>query len=714
MAAVADATLRDLIRISSIGGDDERILTFGDPPLDHIEEDDDSYEVDAEPSSSTPPPPLPNLSGRMFYGFHAPLLPTGNMTEATSMENKKEFNLHCPSRRGIGPVDVDAIDGMSVSLDSAQGTHCFDAIASVHETCNRRRPSEPVDLDETVLDDEDESTVLENFLPLPVDMDSVQDREEDFSMIWKEHEDEFLVWKDNERHHMLALKRARANKGHSLGKSCRVSDKKLSRHVKNDKYVAEGGQHLVRSATIVLNYCEKEEDCKHRDSLSVCSRSLDSFGFSLMQASVDSYGFSLKGSSPLPKHPNHPATFRTSKDTASVSSGPSKVLSIEDSRGQTMQHITDILGKDPNIEDMSSVQGLGAEARGLRALRLRSANYKRTQRVEPFFSTVHENEELSASTKADNAPPALRRSNKALMESTIEEQKESFAAFDYPSSYGLMVKIQDDIEDAEHSVVSDITNLSDKIFLRVKTPESKWDDISSVGLNGVEGRPSAKDDDVIYAKELSPTQQDVEVPPVYFDASVKTPPFLSNHDMLEDVMANHDDDPESTWDEISSIGLLGVEGLRKVDLLAATPGEVYVPSGIASQNVYFVQSGAPHNASSHTGRRSVKKPLKEEDIFRPYKKGNAAMQTPDIAMNPTFSTVWSEDSGTSNVTGDFPDPEMQKEVSSTSETSVEDAKLSLDTRRFTLTPRDWVIIAAILLVTISAIAIMVFFVYANL
>ena len=79
-----------------------------------------------------------------------------------------------------------------------------------------------------------------------VDLDSLQDREEKFDMIWKEHEDEFLVWKENEKLHIAALKQALALSStpsrypKKYGQSCRQGNNPSARSsmVTNDKYQA--------------------------------------------------------------------------------------------------------------------------------------------------------------------------------------------------------------------------------------------------------------------------------------------------------------------------------------------------------------------------------------------------------------------------------------------------------------------------------------------
>ena len=73
-------------------------------------------------------------------------------------------------------------------------------------------------------------------------------------------------------------------------------------------------------------------------------------------------------------------------------------------------------------------------------------------------------------------------------------------------------------------------------------------------------------------------------------------------------------------------------------------------------------------------------------------------------------------SSESDNAGEFVDPEMQmaKEVSScTSEISENSKENSID-QTCKLTPRDWVIVAAIMLLIVTAVAITVFYVYANL
>ncbi|KAG7338943.1 hypothetical protein IV203_034612 [Nitzschia inconspicua] len=650
MAIAADSAFQDLIQISSISVEDEtNMLKCGDPPLDHIEEDEDSDEEITRPSTPTSPPKA------QTHHQHLQTISATSTTTTALVENTRT-PVYSSTRRGAGPIDIDAIDDMSGSLDSKQVGQFYGSASIVQALTYHKRITTPVDLDDSVVDD-DETTILEHRLPCPVDVDSVQDREDGFSMIWKEYEDEFLVWKGNEQLQVMALKNARARQKAILGRSCRDGGNKRSLALNNNKFLTDEGIQNEASPVFAIKY--EGNECKHEDTASDGCGSLDTFGFSLTNASTDSYGFPVKvNKQTIPR-----GDSTRLEDALNATTVPKNVGSTESSRARTIQRIKDVLSKDQDSEDTGTDVGLGAKARGLRAIRLRSATYHRTQTIQPVFSTVHEHEEWFA-WKDTALFPQVSKLEETDAGFPSEERMESFAVYDYPGNYGFVVNVDRDNADMAQSVVSDITNLSDKIFLRVTSvPESKWDDISSVGLNGVEGKPCtiatpAKKDNFLEAKEVVPSSKDIGKPPFYYDASIKTPPFFSCHDLSEDAKVQDEDDkPSIKWDDVSSIGLLGVEGHKTGQKVKPSPGEFHIPVVITSCGTKKIKNNeCPSQRSNNfIAKRS------SQDIFRSRQESKHLSKTPGVSLNATFSTVWTGDSDTSSASGDFPDPEMQKE-----------------------------------------------------
>ncbi|KAL3907792.1 MAG: hypothetical protein SGILL_008730 [Bacillariaceae sp.] len=629
------------------------LLRIADPPLDHIVEDDEEDSIPGENG--------PTLQG--LVNGNPVIFKNGKLMPPTAPLSKG---------RGSGPVDLD-----DTVIDDSDDT---------------------VETTEASSDDnQDNDTALE---PHPIDLDSLQEREENFSMIFREHEDEFLVWKGNEQLQKMALKNAqlsRSRQPKKYGQSCRGGKNSFSHKclpLQNDNFQ---GSDADREHTIVFYEGDAVQEIKYNEPCEDDDQSMDTYGFSLAEASVDSYGFSVKGSN---------ARSRQSTD---VSVSKTAVSTSEESRARTIQRIKEVLKKDQDQAsqegDSSTVEGLGAKARGLRALRLRKNNYEK-------MNTVHEEEELQ-SPQAPVLSPRRLLQKQQEEGSSREEQKEANGAIEYPGNFGLVVQIADDKADpAAQSVVSDITTLSDKLFLRVKPePESKWDDVSSVGLTGVEGRPETPDtsrrqDDPMYAQEME--GHNVENPPFSFDSDDKTPPFLFN------PRGSGPADTEGKWDDVSSIGLAGVETKRKSrkDLPPPKPLEVRIPSVISSSGSH------PSRDSRHSHPQSVRK---SQDVFRSQQVSDnnvnkKTKHSSQVQITRTFSTEPSGASFESDHSGEFVDPEMQmvKEVSScTSEISDESKETSID-QTCKLTPRDWLIVAAILLLVVTAVAIAVFYVYANL
>ena len=122
-------------------------------------------------------------------------------------------------------------------------------------------------------------------------------------------------------------------------------------------------------------------------------------------------------------------------------------------------------------DDNSSIEPIASKARGLRALRLRSANYqKRAYRVEPVFSTVHEHEELACVPLPEQAPRGWEKekeTHNAVQKPGVASQEamQLYPSLDDVENCKLVVQVQNDPTDGTLSVVSDITNLSDKLFL---------------------------------------------------------------------------------------------------------------------------------------------------------------------------------------------------------------------------------------------------------
>ena len=143
---------------------------------------------------------------------------------------------------------------------------------------------------------------------------------------------------------------------------------------------------------------------------------------------------------------------------------------------------------------------------------------------------------------------------------------------------------------------------------------------------------------MLYMEEVE--GRDTDIPPVYYDASVKTPPFLLNPTFSEKMQESNETDLESKWDDVSSIGLIGVEGLRSARNNS--------PKECDNGHVPFVITS--HCVEDRRNEKSLpKKVNRSQDIFRKLggKKGEKKKSnTAEVELNPTFSTVWSGESNT--------------------------------------------------------------------
>jgi len=240
----------------------------------------------------------------------------------------------------------------------------------------------------------------------------------------------------------------------------------------------------------------------------------------------------------------------------------------------------------------------------------------------------------------------------------------------------------------------------------VKTPPFLFDP----KLGTVMIAPQAQD--LLNTKEVEGFGE--EGPQFGYDASVKTPPTYHLDTSLDvaEMQNTKDLNPESRWDDVSSIGLLGVEGLRKKGQRKSVRNDCDMPVPLIITSGQVDKPNDNEMAGNNTERT--------KGIFRSSKdnkKTKSAIADLEIDRNPTFSTVWTGESLSSHSSGPSNDPEMQlqKEVSNTSSVSSEDSKQpTIDMGKAILTPRDWIVVVVILILTVTAIVIVVAYVYTSL
>lgn len=654
-------------------------------------------------------------------------------------------------RRGSGPVDLDEIDDETVDGNDSDEPHQT-AVFETHRTI-------PVNADGVAFNDTDDRQqaetledgtsrsgdpadldMLNDHKSGPIDLDAVDDREADFDMIWKEHEDAFFSWKDSKKDGKMAT-----NFGNSSRKrSEEPSAFQAAARGKRDAFVVPVTgiyQDLEKASAAAAKKPQTD------DIVSLCS--MDTYGFSLAGESLDTYGFSLAENPnkhgfsikdrdrrvplstiekvlqeddltdsiaesfvrekviPVDGIENSDGCFEEIARVGDVAMINEPAVGSEESRARMIRRINEVLKRQES--DSSTVKTpAGTKARGLRAMRLKSRNRAYGAIGGPAFATVHEEEEMVPAL-IDGQPgskgsKAIHREEQALTDGNLD-------------TVGLVVQIRGDHADGAQSVVSEISTLSDKLWLKAHPKAgSKWEDLSSVGLNGVEGRPVENEDAILATPHDGLTTvgeaegHDVEAPPIYYDSSVKTPPFLFYETANSDALVDGQDDVDSKWDDVSSIGLTGVECLAIRKKADEKPRE---ENGIEKQNKENCRDNAMAVERS-SNANSIFRNSKNEDHH-----SEKPSKIPDIDMKPTFSTVWDADSDISGSIASLEPDDLErnigKEVSSTSAPS-SDTKNQVSLRwnsRF-LTSPGWWIVLAISVLAVTAICIVVVYVYVSL
>ena len=613
---------------------------FYDPPLDHLQDIDlmddysfggnnifkdkdkynESFHTTASRNSS-----IGQEERRVGGRTSGPVDLDDSVDDSTDDES-----VTSPTTRRIGssgPVDLD--DSIITDGDSTVGNdesviisfETFDTTVPTVITPNKpppppKDPTVPVNNEDVVNGgppvitpnkppppSEDGTDVTDGSSLISID-NIIYERSENFDMIWKEHEDEFLVWKSGSQHK-------------KMNHNSMVTDVTTSASLTaSNRYIMSGESSRTGGVNELYNInlpvtakaaASEEIDLVGEDddmASKVTSSSLDTFGY---PTGFPNTAATIPSASLLPSN--------TSVVVIAPSSSPlsTPVVTPPSSEQQRQQQETNRNNVDGKEEEQETKRGderinnepyyssLASKARHLRALRLRAA--------------------------IDGANNRAR-----LGGSPIEEEKESSSILvnnnvDYPSHYGHVIQVttrtrsnnninnntyrggdEDNNSgdgDGTQSVISEITNISGKLFIKVDPKqESKWDDMSSVGFCVVE-RPQQKwqqrptttttaaaavdvyrilnvDDFDAAESNEEVSGYDTDTPPLSFDGSVKTPPlcYLLNHNSSkaeleqqgndnveeeEKICYQQQDDAEeysltNKWnDDVSSIGLLGAE-----------------------------------------------------------------------------------------------------------------------------------------------------------
>ncbi|VEU35920.1 unnamed protein product [Pseudo-nitzschia multistriata] len=599
--------------------------------------------------------------------------------------------------RGNGPVDLDDSFSHDTNIDGEDGTG-----------------NEPV-----------EDSSIASASSGKIDTDRLEVMKAEFRTIWKRHEDEFLVWKEviktterpapKTKVSTFRKQSYRDDSNHYMekvntlygGLTVPVSGGSNGVHNQEDSVQEDSVTLVSCSSTDTFGYDreKKEEDFAMVENLSsggstdqpdtrsvtesvdlksqATSRSLDTFGFSINNVTMNP----LEETSESPNH-NDANSFAAAKDNQH-----GKEQNEEDPIQSHYAVESDrcILRRQDKQEAVS----MAAKARRLRTYRLRAGNRERNE-----------------AAKNANGP------HRPII--VVDEEAK-------PRHCGMLNVVKVNINDKQNScqsVISDLTNISEKLQFNIDhEPDGRWDKRSlkrlSVGEQQgisvavgdgnnhgmIEVKSCTRKESISLREQMCPS---VEEPELYkFDESVKTPPpYFKNSEIraqLEhtSVFATQRNNgwkysDESKWDDVSSIGLVGVEtistqfnqkhgskfhiqSIRSVNPSipfaiqtrpeedgTSSDEELGSPKGIC--HIFRNQLATiDHNEKDEDSSASLTfSALWAEDdssrIKKKEEKSSTRKAHPQLKLNPTFSTVFTEDcdsSGDSSSSSETTDVKMQ-------------------------------------------------------
>jgi hypothetical protein len=242
----------------------------------------------------------------------------------------------------------------------------------------------------------------------------------------------------------------------------------------------------------------------------------------------------------------------------------------------------------------------------------------------------------------------------------VEEAKDSWADIEYPGYSGKVIQVQ--TSEGRHiscqSVVSDISTLSEKLSLKTYL-ESKSSIFVCVADQdrGATGVMTCREE-VEYHKLMEfkePQGHNGEEPPLYVDASMKTPQryymdpkiqaqLKQRHKGQEINLSRYPCSDESNWDDVSSIGILGVETINKRPTPHKTKSsDNYIAAAVSV--IRFAIRPRPEDSDDSTTDQERENRNTRNDIFR---KRVCLVDSNDndseghSEATPTFSILWGE------------------------------------------------------------------------
>eukprot|EP00529_Nitzschia_sp_RCC80_P003693 CAMPEP_0113505456 /NCGR_PEP_ID=MMETSP0014_2-20120614/35330_1 /TAXON_ID=2857 /ORGANISM="Nitzschia sp." /LENGTH=1073 /DNA_ID=CAMNT_0000400777 /DNA_START=450 /DNA_END=3672 /DNA_ORIENTATION=- /assembly_acc=CAM_ASM_000159 len=373
---------------------------------------------------------------------------------------------------------------------------------------------------------------------------------------------------------------------------------------------------------------------------------------------------------------------RIVKDGSNVSSSRVAATSNTSLRREEM-------GGKPWVPSLDDNNDIGVLARTKVST---SSRNRGLQSVDEFH--VH-TQKISTSTARDLRHSRLRSTGNTFPANNENLPQPSFISMAADAHLTESIGIVGIVQTADESdAVSEITVQTKDRRVRSSTKDIKNDDARPAGVavkgktaqifstgevpgHDVTNPPVAFDSSVktppidlipgniFYLQEVPPPEQNDENPNGFYDSSVKTPPNLysdgnsSISDCEYEAPSESSDDGElegsKYWDDVSSIGLVGAEGLaaaergqeedkwvkRTLRITPCRPRSSRVEE--SHEDLVFERRRQPSNSIRKKNQDVFRRPTSERSKKSTNKLAAARDEIPNLELNPTFSTVWDDD-----------------------------------------------------------------------
>eukprot|EP00536_Pseudo-nitzschia_multiseries_P005437 jgi/Psemu1/285776/fgenesh1_pg.101_\ len=682
-------------------------------------------------------------------------------------------------------------------------------IPSSPASSKHNRNGGPVDLDDSL--DSDDATDRSADVTIttaggPIDVDKIQETDDQFNAIWREHEDEFLVWQEGAKHTVMTAKGIKRNGRYECVENKLYNGLPIHTETPSDSESPNDSMTLVSYSSLDTfgfagKKAEEYEAPPVKSRTSVDSESHKDFKKTAANTPL-SIQSRISADSESHKDCKQAVEYKASRIHSRISVDSESREDLKEAADYKVSTVNSRISVDSESREdfkeaadykVSPVNSrISVDSESHEDFK-EAADYK----VSPVNSRISvdsdsHKDSVTIVTRSSQDTYGFIRENRAVehkaprVNSRIsigsECPEDSLTIFTYRSdTFDFLTKKTTATADtvSTNSLLSEPTKqdsqnitaneTKSRLFLKLNPKtEGRWDDISSIGCSMVEqettviGKHGYGRRDRVNLRELQ--GHDVEEPPFYYNSSVKTPPICYMNPKIRAQIEQHDTKPrqsyrsdgyeehyssESKWDDVSSIGLLGVETINKN--LKEKLSKFGCPDQGAPAIPFVIQPRPEEDSDDESSLVEIGRNRKINDIFRkrisladsddengksqatptfstlwaedtsttekPKKK--SSNNASHLELNPTFSTVWVEDCDSfySDTSADLSDVEMppashKDEVSNTTIGSDSDI-FSYKIQTLALTEFHWICITATVIVVITVASIACFALYVN-